>query len=60
MTVHIQEVVGTIQRAPERTTGAPPAGGGGHGHGAEPSLSEESAREFFKREARLAERVQAD
>ncbi len=57
MGVHIQEVVGTIQRAPER--GAPPSGG--HGRGSEhPPLAEEAIREFLEREAQLAERVRAD
>jgi len=59
MGVHIQEVVGTVQRAPERGPGA--GGDGGHGRAAEPPpLPEEAVRTFLEREAQLAERVRAD
>ncbi len=57
MGVHIQEVVGTIQRAPEGGSGA--AGGQGRAAGQQ-SLTEEAVRAFLEREAQLAERVRAD
>jgi len=57
MGVHIQEVVGTIQRAPEGGSGA--AGGQGRAAGQQP-LTDEAVRAFLEREAQLADRVRAD
>jgi len=59
MGVHIQEVVGTVQRAPEPGPGHQP--GGARGRGSEPPpLPDDVVRAFFAREAQLAERVRAD
>ncbi len=59
MGVHIHEVVGTVQRAPESGHASAPRAG--HGRASEPPpLPEEAVRAFLEREAQLAARVRAD
>jgi hypothetical protein len=59
MGVHIQEVIGTVQRTPDRGPAHPPPGSRGR-HVEPQPLPEEAIRAFLVREAQLVQRVQAD